>query len=95
MKRWIAILVTAMLAILQTGAFAECDDEISNYTRYADYIPQAAEPVGLIPGENHRTLVVWFSRVGNTVFCSFQCDPEPRQRWRTGRQCPDDRRLDH
>ena len=41
---------------------------ISNYTRYADYIPQAAEPVGLIPGENHRTLVVWFSRVGNTVF---------------------------
>ena len=68
MKRWIAILVTAMLAILQTGAFAECDDEISNYTRYADYIPQAAEPVGLIPGENHRTLVVWFSRVGNTVF---------------------------
>ena len=40
MKRWIAILVTAMLAILQTGAFAECDDEISNYTRYADYIPQ-------------------------------------------------------
>ena len=68
MKRWIAILVTAMLAILQTGAFAECDDEISNYTRYADYIPQAAEPVGLIPGENHRTLVVWFSRVGNTLF---------------------------
>ena len=66
MKRWIAILVTAMLAILQTGAFAECDDEISNYTRYADYIPQAAEPVGLIPGENHRTLVVWFSRVGNS-----------------------------
>ena len=55
MKRWIAILVTAMLAILQTGAFAECDDEISNYTRYADYIPQAAEPVGLSPGENHRT----------------------------------------
>ena len=34
MKRWIAILVTAMLAILQTGAFAECDDEILNYTRY-------------------------------------------------------------
>ena len=30
MKRWIAILVTAMLAILQTGAFAECDDEIRN-----------------------------------------------------------------
>jgi len=49
LKRWIAILVTAMLAILQTGAFAECDDEISNYTRYADYIPQAAEPVGLSP----------------------------------------------
>ncbi len=54
--------------MLQTGAFAESCDEISNYTRYADYTPQAAVPVGLIPGEDHRTLVVWFSRVGNTVF---------------------------
>ncbi len=69
MKRWIAVLVTAMLAImLQAGATAESDNEISNFNRYADYTPQAAEPVGLIPGENHRTLVVWFSRVGNTVF---------------------------
>ena len=69
MKRWIAVLVTAMLAImLQTGATAESDNEISNFNRYTDYTPQAAEPVGLIPGENHRTLVVWFSRVGNTVF---------------------------
>ena len=68
MKRWMLVLLAAMMTLLQTGAFAECDDEILNYTRYTDYIPQAAEPVGLIPGENHRTLVVWFSRVGNTVF---------------------------
>ncbi len=69
MKRWIAVLLTAMLAImLQARATAESDNEISNFNRYADYTPQAAEPVGLIPGENHRTLVVWFSRVGNTVF---------------------------
>ena len=68
MKRWMAVLLAAMMTLLQTGAFAECDDEILNYTRYTDYIPQAAEPVGLIPGENHRSLVVWFSRVGNTIF---------------------------
>jgi len=69
LKRWIAVLLTAMLAImLQAGATAESDNEISNFNRYTDYTPQAAEPVGLIPGENHRTLVVWFSRVGNTVF---------------------------
>ena len=68
MKRWIFILLAAMMTMLQTGAFAESDDEILNYTRYTDYIPQAAEPVGLIPGENHRSLVVWFSRVGNTMF---------------------------
>ena len=68
MKRWIIVLLAAMLTILQTGAFAESDDEIRNYTRYTDYTPHAAEPVGLIPGEDRRTLVVWFSRVGNTVF---------------------------
>ena len=68
MKRWIPVMLAAMMTLLQTGAFAESDDEIRNYTRYTDYTPQAAEPVGLIPGEDHRILVVWFSRVGNTMF---------------------------
>ena len=68
MKRWIPVMLAAMMTLLQTGAFAESDDEIRNYTRYTDYTPQAAEPVGLIPGEDHRSLVVWFSRVGNTMF---------------------------
>ena len=67
MKRWIPVMLAAMMTLLQTGAFAESDDEIRNYTRYTDYTPQAAEPVGLIPGEDHRILVVWFSRVGNTM----------------------------
>lgn len=66
MKRRIAILLALML--LQAGAWAEEDREIENYLRYADYEPQSAVPVGLMPGENPRTLVVWFSRVGNTVF---------------------------
>ena len=57
MKRWIPVMLAAMMTLLQTGAFAESDDEIRNYTRYTDYTPQAAEPVGLIPGEDHRILV--------------------------------------
>jgi hypothetical protein len=57
-----------MMTMLQTGTFAESDDEIRNYTRYTDYTPQAVEPVGLIPGEGDRSLVVRFSRVGNTRF---------------------------
>ncbi len=68
MKRIIAILFATLLAMLQTCASAENGSEIENYTRYADYTPQIAVPVGLIPGENHKSLVVWFSRVGNTVF---------------------------
>ena len=68
MKRWILVLLAAMMTMLQTGAFAESDAEIRKYTRYTDYTPQAAEPVSLIPGEDHRSLVVWFSRVGNTIF---------------------------
>ena len=68
MNRWILVLMAAMMTMLQTGTFAESGDEIRNYTRYTDYTPQAAEPVGLIPGEDHRSLVVWFSRVGNTMF---------------------------
>ena len=68
MNRWILVLLAAMMTMLQTGTFAESDDEIRNYTRYTDYTPLAAEPVDLIPGEDHRSLVVWFSRVGNTMF---------------------------
>ena len=67
MNRWILVLLAAMMTMLQ-GTFAESDDEIRNYTRYTDYTPLAAEPVGLILGEDHRSLVVWFSRVGNTMF---------------------------
>ena len=67
MRRLIAVLLVLMMA--QTCA-AEAG-EIEYYTRYTDYVPQAAEPVGLIPGTDHSTLVAWFSRVGNTVF-----DPE-------------------
>ena len=40
MKRWMVVLLAAMMTLLQTGAFAESDDEILNYTRYTDYIPQ-------------------------------------------------------
>ena len=67
MRRLIAVLLVLMMA----QACAAEAGEIENYTRYTDYVPQAAEPVGLIPGTDHSTLVAWFSRVGNTVF-----DPE-------------------
>ncbi len=40
MKRWIIVLLAAMLTILQTGAFAESDDEIRNYTRNEDAFEQ-------------------------------------------------------
>ncbi len=66
MKRF-AILLFAALVMVSAFALAE-NVGTEDYTRYADYVPQAAAPLGLIPGENHRTLVVWFSRVGNTVF---------------------------
>ena len=32
MKRWIIVLLAAMLTVLRTGAFAESDDEIRHYT---------------------------------------------------------------
>ena len=60
--------VCLALLLLCAGALSENEREIEKYTRYTDYVPQVAEPVGLIPGKNHRTLTVWFSRVGNTVF---------------------------
>ena len=66
MKRLVAILMFFLLTIC--AAQAEQDAETEKYTRYTDYTPQKAEPVGLIPGDNHSVLVAWFSRVGNTVF---------------------------
>lgn len=66
MKRLVAILMIFLLTIC--AAQAEQDAETGKYTRYTDYTPQKAEPVGLIPGDNHSVLVAWFSRVGNTVF---------------------------
>ena len=62
MKRLVAILMIFLLTIC--AAYAETE----KYTRYTEYTPQKAEPVGLIPGDNHSVLVAWFSRVGNTVF---------------------------
>lgn len=61
-------LILAATIFAASLACAETDTEIGNYTRYTDYEPQQAEPIGLIPGENHKVLVAWFSRVGNTVF---------------------------
>ncbi len=68
MKKLIALLLAAILLLACIGALSENDKEMENYTRYTDYDPQPAEPIGLIPGSDHTTLVVWFSRVGNTVF---------------------------
>lgn len=68
MRRLTAILlVLAMAQACAAAAFAEAS-EIENYTRYTDYTPESAEPVDLIPGVDHGTLVAWFSRVGNTAF---------------------------
>ena len=61
-------LLAAATLMVNTSVWAGSDSEIENYTRYTDYEPQPEEPVGLIPGENHKILVAWFSRVGNTVF---------------------------
>lgn len=66
MKRSMTLLMILLLVL--SAAQAEQDVEMEKYTRYTDYIPQRAEPVGLIPGKNHSVLVAWFSRVGNTVF---------------------------
>ncbi len=68
MKRIFAIIMTIALLMACLTALGESDSEIENYTRYTAYEPQPAEPIGLIPGTNHSVLVVWFSRVGNTVF---------------------------
>ena len=68
MKKTLLFFLSLALICSLGVCAAEQDGEISNYTRYADYQPQEAEPVGLIPGVNRHVLVAWFSRVGNTVF---------------------------
>ena len=68
MRRLIAVLLVLMMSQACSAATLAEESEIENYTRYSDYVPQAAEPVGLIAGADHGTLVAWFSRVGNTVF---------------------------
>ncbi len=50
------------------AACAQPDIETGNYTRFTDYQPQKTVPAGLIPGENSKVLVAWFSRVGKPVF---------------------------
>lgn len=68
-RRIAKLLPLLLIAALSVAPYVVAEDsEIDNYTRYADYIPQAAEPVGLIPCTNRKALVAWFSRVGNTVF---------------------------
>ena len=57
--------VVGLLVLLLTIGAAHA--EMEKYTRYTDYMPAAAEPVGLITGENHSVLVAWFSRVSNTA----------------------------
>ena len=67
MKKILSILL--LLAFMAVAcAFAEGDQEAENYTRYFDYTPVENAPIGLVPGENHNTLVLYFSRVGNTAF---------------------------
>ena len=68
MKKYLLILCILLVVSVPLLSFTEADSEIENYTRYTDYEPQKADPIGLIPGENHNVLVAWFSRVGNTVF---------------------------
>ena len=67
MKRIICmVLVFALIAA--PSALAEGHLELENYTRYFDYQPEVNEPLGMIPGADHSTLVLYFSRVGNTAF---------------------------
>lgn len=68
MKKYLLILCVLLAISVPLFGFAEADPEIENYTRYTNYEPQKADPIGLISGENHNVLVAWFSRVGNTVF---------------------------
>lgn len=68
MKNRLFIIFFLFMITTVGSCFAEAGPEIENYTRYTDYEPQKADPIGLIPGENHNVLVAWFSRVGNTVF---------------------------
>ena len=67
MKRIICIILVFAL-IAAPSALAEGHRELENYTRYFDYQPEVNEPLGMIPGTDHSTLVLYFSRVGNTAF---------------------------
>ena len=69
MRRYLSLLMVFLLAVFPVQA--QEDVEKDKFVRYTDYEPEEADPVGLIPGEDHSVLVAWFSRVGNTVF-----DPE-------------------
>ena len=67
MKRMISMIL--MLSLMITSwALAEDHQESENYTRYCDYQPAMNEAIGMIPGTDHSTLVLYFSRVGNTAF---------------------------
>ena len=67
MKRIISMLL--MLSLMTASwALAEEQQDMENYTRYFDYQPITNEPIGLVPGTDHSTLVLYFSRVGNTAF---------------------------
>ncbi len=63
------LYILLLLAFMAAAcALAEVDQEAENYSRYFDYTPVENAPIGLVPGENHNTLVLYFSRVGNTAF---------------------------
>ena len=62
------LLLAVVIACSLSAGCAGAESEMDHYVRYADYLPQKAVPAALICGENPDVLVVWFSRVGNTVF---------------------------
>jgi len=52
--------------LLDTSASESGDPETENYTRYADYTPEKAEPKEVVSGKDPSVLVAYFSRSGNT-----------------------------
>ena len=68
MKKHFLFCLLLVFLVSVSIACAETETEMENYTRYTDFEPRQAVPVGLIPGENAKVLVAWFSRVGNTAF---------------------------
>ena len=60
MKRIISMLL--MLSLMTVSwALAEKQQDMESYTRYFDYQPIANEPIGLVPGTDHSTLVLYFA----------------------------------